>query len=299
MSEHSSCAVIGSSGMVGHALVRRLCDLGHEVYAVQRKLSPADDARATYIYGDVADETTSSQFLGKVETVFYAAAYKKNLQVHTTQPFQVYVQNELPFLQFLSAAASAPPTRIVFLGSIYAEHAPTIPTVGAFDGYSAAKCAEEYALEAFAKEYQTTCIFLRVAPIYGPGNDVDPRTANMIPSLLQRIHRTEGALEVWGNGQRRLQMVYIDDVVENALQALSQTTAGLHRIGHPEVVSIDDIVQMAIEASGKSLTIEHDLTKPDKATELYEFTNLIQPTVGLREGILQTHAWMRENNLYA
>lgn len=299
MSGRSACAVIGSSGMVGRALVRRLCDLGHQVHAIQRKPSPVDDPRATFIYGDIADAATTSQFLGKVETVFYAAAYKKNLQVHTTQPFQVYAQNELPFLQFLSAAASLPPARIVFLGSIYAEHAPTVPTVGAFDGYSAAKCAEEYALEAFAKEYQTTCVFLRVAPIYGPGNDVDPRTANMIPSLLQRIHHTEGSLQVWGNGERKLQMVYIDDVVENAVQAMSETTGGLHRIGHPEVVSIDDIVRMAIEASGKSLTIEHDVTKPDKTTQLYEFTNLVEPIVGLRQGILQTHAWMRDHTLYA
>ena len=67
--------------------------------------------------------------------------------------------------------------------------------------------------------------------------------------------------------------------------------------------SIKDLVKKIIKASGKNMFIENDLSKPSNKTSLCLNTSKAkkelawEPTISLKQGILKTIEWYKNNFL--
>ncbi|MEN9558293.1 MAG: dTDP-4-dehydro-6-deoxy-alpha-D-gulose 4-ketoreductase [Candidatus Parcubacteria bacterium] len=276
--------VIGAHGFVGRALCTTLVAQGTRVVGVVRRAVPADQRvrGVRYLVGDITQPAFARRAARGAEVIHYLAAAKRNAAYHLEHAFEIYEGNVRPLLAFLAAIRTLPPKTIVYASSILAAYAAddASPTV---DGYAQGKYACELAVQAFASETAWRAKIIRLAAIYGPGQDTNPATANMIASLMHKIRTSDAVLEVWGTGRRRMQFIHVADVVNNLIAA-SRAAGTLFTVGHPEIVTVDAVARQLMATMGKRLRIRHDTSKPDKPSRIFRFNNPARPVFTLTRG---------------
>ena len=278
--------VVGAGGFVGRALTQQLAKQGQRLTLLTHE-PQFKFTGARVLHGDISNAVLSRKALRGVDVVYYVAGYKRNIEAHTRQPYDFFAGNVEPLLRFLDVLRVSKIKTFVYLSSALVTY-HTLDNVGS-DGYVLGKYANELAVQAFAQQVKKMKVtIVRSTAIYGPGDNFQPSSANFIPAIIQRVDASRETLTVWGRGVRKLQFIYIDDLVANLLAAARSSQALLYAVGNAEAKSVLQIVRLLVGLSGKKLTIVHDLSKPDKTTKLLKFTNAVAPRVNLRKGLQAT-----------
>lgn len=276
--------IVGASGFVGKALTRSMLETNSKVFLTSRDKSFKIKG-AKVFYGDLNDIVFCKKILKNIDVVYYLASYKKNIAVHTKIPFEVLAKNVTPLITFLEAVKVSKVKKIVYTSSSIVEYFSLTDNV--VDGYVYGKYINESIIKSFVSENKTPITIVRSAAVYGPGNDFNPDTANLIPSLIIKAIEAKDEMVLWGKGTRRLQFIYIDDLVHNLI-AVKDRKEETITVGNPMPVSIKKVLQIILAQLDKKLKISHDLTKPDKKTQLTKFNNIVKPKIDLKEGIMRT-----------
>ncbi len=277
--------ILGHSGFVGRALVRRLKETGDNLF-----LASKDGGGEQ---GDLKDKNFCERILKDIDIVYYLAGCKKNIAFHMAEPFYFFTENVLPLTTFLDALKNSKAKKIIYLSSIIINYINSEEK----DGYILGKYANELMLKTFAAQFpQIETVVLRSAPIYGPGDNFDAKTANFIPSMINKVAASEKAVEVWGTGKRKMQFIYIEDLIDNLIAA-SGASNGVYNIGNNEAAAVSEIAETIIKKFGKQLILEFNATMPDKATNLAVFNNLSAPAYNLERGLDKTIKYFQENIL--
>ena len=280
--------IIGASGFVGKALTLKLAQSGN-LFLVSRNENFTYPRAETY-YGDLSNKDFCRGIVKNIDTVFYLAGYKKNLKYHMQAPFEFVAGNVLPLVNFLEAAKNSQIKKIIYMSSTNAG----LYNDGEKDGYVVGKYLNELLLKSFAQESEIETKIIRSAPVYGPGDSFDKDTANFIPAMIQKIFESQNEIEVWGSGQRKLQFIYISDLVSNILN-LADSDRDFATVGNPEALTINEIVGKIIRLSGKNIKVRNDPSKPDKLTQLFEFDNGIAPATDMEEGLKLTLEFYKQH----
>ena len=154
-------------------------------------------------------------------------------------------------------------------------------------------------LQVYAYKIQhgiDTFSVVRLSNIYGPGDNFDPETAMVIPSLMYRIYMGEDPLVVWGDGSVVRDFLYSRDAAEGILLALHYGTASdFVNIASGKGHSIRDIV--TVLRSFIDFNYSFDATKPSGApvrvmdiTKARELLGFI-PSTDLATGLKLTWEW--------
>lgn len=212
------------------------------------------------------------------------------MKAHEESPLEFIIGNCDPFISFIKAALSSSVERIVYLSSVQAGSLRE----GEKNGYAIGKYLNERILTLFLEQQPGRITIVQAPGIYGPGDNFGAG-ANIIPSLIERIKKSPGAVTVWGTGERKMQFIYIDDLVQNVLRA-SQVSVSFLKVGNPEVVRVRDIVEYVQHALETSHEVVYDSTMPDAPSSVNVFQNLIVPEVSLREGIRRTTIFYEKLN---
>ena len=74
----------------------------------------------------------------------------------------------------------------------------------------------------------------------------------------------EDKITVWGTGEEKRDLLYVDDLMDFVESALQNQTSNyeLYNVGYGSAISIKDLVSKIIDISNKQLEVEHDLSKP-------------------------------------
>lgn len=270
--------VIGANGFVGRALVDALKKQKQKVIAVERTSAKQQNG---LLRGNIETPTFAKRIAKNADVIYYLAAKKSNIAQHTAHAYAYYEGNIRPLLRFLNAIRTLPPKTIVYTSSVLASYASD---PDAADGYLQGKLACELALKAFAAETGWKLVIVRIAAVYGPGQDTNLKTANFLGSMMHKIRESKETLEIWGTGKRKLQFIHVDDLVAN-LVAAPKAKGNLFTIGHPESISLINAAKLLMRIMNKNLNMTHDLTKPDKPTKLFQFTNIVAPKKNLERGL--------------
>lgn len=257
--------ITGANGFIGKALIEKIKD--KNLFLVSRDDNFQYPGAKIY-FGDLSDRKFCKKIVSGIDTVYYLAGYKKNIAFHTKTPNDFVVANIEPLLYFLDAVKNSSIKKIIYLSStnvgLYKE--------GEEDGYVVGKYINELILKSFTKQFSVDVKIIRSLGIYGPGDNFNPETANFIPSMINKIFTSESDISVWGTGQRKMQFIYIDDLV-SCLVKVASLKEDFFVVGNEESLTVNDITAKIIELSGKSLKIINDHTKPDKPTQLFELNN--------------------------
>ncbi|MEO5927996.1 MAG: NAD(P)-dependent oxidoreductase [Patescibacteria group bacterium] len=282
-SRRRAILVTGANGFVGRALLKHLSASHDHVTATSRTKTSFDGA--TTIVGDLRKPTFCKKAVAEKDIIYYLAAARKNIAQHTSRPFDFYRDNLEPLLTFLDALKACPPAILVYVSSVLVGY---VGQEGSNDGYLLGKYASELALQAFAKQYGWDVRIVRAAAVYGPGDRTEPELATFIPSMIRKLKTDDTELVIWGKGTRKLQFIFIDDLAANLVAIGNGKKSGMFLVGNNESASVNAIARMIMVQLGKKKTVRHDLTKPDKPSQLNRFENPVPMKTSLAQGLKKT-----------
>ncbi len=122
--------------------------------------------------------------------------------------------------------------------------------------------------QAYRQQYGFNSIFLLPVNLYGPGDNFDPKSSHVIPSLIKKIYeaKVNGRKEatVWGTGNPTREFFYVEDAVEAIIKATEKyNKSDPVNIGAGFEISIKQLVELICKLMDYKGKIIWDKSKPD------------------------------------
>lgn len=308
--------VTGGTGTIGTAIVKRLVALGADVTVISidnmERVKGSLDDPLIFRWGDLRDYKTCLDITKGQDYVFHLMAVKSNTQKGLSKVASAYVPFLMCNTNMMEAAFRCGVSKYMFVGSI-GEY-PNIPIrheddvwngpPAANDRYMGiAKRAGEAQAETYLHEYDWDAVkIVRLSNVYGPYDDFDPRTAQVIPALISRMVKGENPVKVAGDGTAVRDLIYLEDVVEGMLIALEKAPPCVPiNIGSGKGYTIKEVAETIADLVPNKPEIQWDISRPtgdkvrilstQRAKDLLNF----EAKTSLREGIKKTIEWYLEN----
>jgi UDP-glucose 4-epimerase len=309
-------AVTGGCGFIGTHVVDRLLDAGHEVRALDL-VTRAVDPRADYRSVDVCDLDALVDAFDGVDAVFHLAGMS-NVDFAYADPVRTIQLNVEGTGNVCEAARRTGVSRVVFASTVWVYGAAAGDPDGDPDGepgsgtgpdeplredvpvalaaaghiYTSTKIAAELVIHSYHDTYGLDFTILRYGIPYGPGM----RDELLLARFLRKALDGE-PLTVAGDGQQFRKYVFVRDLAEAHVRALSDTA--LNRtvaLEGDEKVSVLDVAT-AVRAHFPGTAIEHVPARPgdfrgrEVSNSLAERLLGWRPTTPFAEGVRQYVEW--------
>jgi GDP-L-fucose synthase len=307
--------IAGHKGLVGSAIHRHLRASGY-TNLLERSRQDLD----------LLDSEATASFFRREqpEFVFLAAAKVGGIMANQTHPASFIRDNLAIQSNIIESAYEAGVKRLLFLGSscIYPKFASqpitedsllTGPLESTNRPYALAKIAGVEMCWGYNRQYGTRYLAAMPTNLYGPGDNFDLAASHVLPALIRKTveakRKGASAVEVWGTGTPRRELLYSEDLAEACvfLMNLDDQTYGsllnedrppLINIGVGEDVTIQELASLVAKIVGFEGELKFDTTKPDgtprKLLDVRRLHSLgWQHRTSLDEGIRRTvEAWL-------
>ena len=260
--------ITGIAGFIGSALANQLVNEGHNVRGLD-DLSTGDPDRlsknVSFTRGDVNDRPKLWTLLQDVDCVYHLAA-RVVVPESVLYPREYNQVNVGGTVTLMEAMRDVGVRRVVFAssGAIYGnlakqpvtEHATPNPR----SPYAVSKLAAEYYTHSIGSLWGIETVCLRIFNAYGPGQQMPPTHAPVIPYFLKQAHQN-ATLVIHGDGNQTRDYVYIDDVIDalgSAANApdISRTTIN---VGSGRETSVRELVRIVVEITGRDPEIVYNV----------------------------------------
>ncbi len=225
--------VTGGAGFIGSHIVESLVRNGNEVRVLDnlstgnyRNLKNVSD-KIEFTEGDIRDPDLCISVAKGCDGIFHQAALVSVVE-SIERPQENHDINITGTMNVLEAARIRSCKRIVFASSaaIYGNN-PELPKNETMlpeplSPYGAAKIAGEYLLQAYAEQYGINCVALRYFNVYGPRQDPRSMYSGVISKFVD-CAKNKTIPTIFGDGKQTRDFVYIDDVVQANLKAMTTT----------------------------------------------------------------------------
>jgi UDP-glucose 4-epimerase len=241
------------------------------------------------VCGDLVSGKGLDQFLTGMQTVVHLVGrfeppFEQQLKLNTlafNNLCKYVVKQNVAKIIFVSAAAAYGSAQ---RGKYFSEKDKLLPNTH----YGLSKKLGEEVAWFFHRKYGLQVIILRPPNIYGPGSD-----HGVIFNFLQSIKKT-GRVVIYGDGKQERDFLYVDDMVEAILEAISYKASDAFNIGSGDTVSLIDVVGLLEEILDRKILVEYKDSQPfvvrrlavqiNKAKKLLHW----KPMVSLKEGLKKT-----------
>jgi GDP-L-fucose synthase len=270
--------VAGGTGVIGIPTVKRLCALGARVsvasmdsesYAAKVLPSSVNFQRRDLTKLESCVEVTRDQ-----EIVFNLVGIKGSTGIGETKVASYLV----PMLRFqtnlMEASFMSGVQRFLFTSSICGYPESTVPKREDtfWDGLpkqndripGLAKRIGEVQGEAYLKEYGWDAVrIVRPSNVFGPYDDFNPATAQVIPALIRRVLDGENPLSVWGTGEAIRDFVFSEDVADWILRVTSEGPPCVPlNLGSGVGLSLKSLAETIVNTLAPETKIVWDIFKP-------------------------------------
>jgi len=295
--------ITGAAGFLGSALANRLVHESHTVRALDDLSTGDPKSLAPEIHftrGDINDRPKLWTLLQGVDCVFHLAA-RVLVPESALYPREYNLVNVGGTVTMMEAMRDVGVRRVVFIssGAIYGdqdaqpvgEDATPLPR----SPYAVSKLAAEYYVRTIGALWGIDTVCLRVFNTYGPGQQMPPVHAPVIPAFLRQACQN-GTLVVNGDGNQTRDYVYLDDVI-NAMVA-SATAPNVNQeiinVGSGRETSLRELVRLIVELTGGRPEVvynpRNDRGPSHMAADIQKARTLLgyQPKFSLEEGLRLT-----------
>ena len=300
--------VTGGAGFIGSHVVDRLVEEGHHVVVVDNlstgKRKNVNRAASLYKL-DIQS--------GRLERVFRNE--RPNIIIHLAAQISVRRSvedsvfdaqvNVLGTINVLQQAVWHGARKVVFSssgGAIYGEqevnHAPESHATNPLSPYGVSKLCGEHYLSYFQRTSGIQVVSLRYANVYGPRQDPEGE-AGVVAIFIQKMLNNEQPI-INGNGRQSRDFVYVEDVAEANVAAMSQNSQGVYNVGTGAETSINELFRMLASLTGFACKEVHGPAKPgEQMRSVVDPSKIRQelgwdPKVDLSDGLKRTVAFFRE-----
>ena len=314
--EFKKILVAGGTGTIGCQLVPRLLAEGHDITVVsldhesyaKKVLGP--DVR--FIRLDLTNQENCKKVTKGQDEVYNLVGIKGSVGIGESKVASYFV----PMLRFqtnlMDAAFYNDVDRYMFVSSICVYPQSELHKEdNVWNGMpkqndripGIAKRVGELQGETYLKEYGWDAVrILRPSNVYGPYDDFNPSTAQVIPALISRALAGENPLNIWGNGNVIRDFIFSEDVAEWMMIALRKAPPCIPiNIGNGKGITINEIANIITSHISPKPKIEWDSKKPTgdpkRLLDVNGAKDLIgfHPITSIESGIKKTIDWYKQN----
>jgi UDP-glucose 4-epimerase len=295
--------VTGGAGFIGSHIVDRLLQDGHEVivldnFSTGHRQNLADNEKLEIVEGDIRDFSTVNECMQGVDWVFHKAAVA-SVPKTVNDPVGSSAVNYQGTLHVLEAARQNRAKRIVFASSaaLYGDE-PTLPKVETMlpvtlSPYAVDKLASEYACGMYTKLYGLKTVSLRYFNVYGPRQDPSSPYSGVISIFADKLNQGT-APTIFGDGEQTRDFVYVSDVVEANMQAvtLEEPAGQVINIATGKKITLNQLLNTfckikQVESSAeyqdpRQGDIKESYANVNKAASILEWSSTVELKQGLR-----------------
>ncbi len=292
--------VTGGAGFLGSALSNALAAQEHEVLVLD-DLSAGDPARldsqVLFHRGQIANRPKLWTLLQGVDCVYHLAA-RVLVAESILYPREYNEANVGGTVALLEAIRDVGVPRFIFTssGAVYGDQATQPVSEKLFPNpqspYAVSKLSAEYYVHTIGALWGMTTVALRIFNAYGPAQPLLPSHSPVIPRFMHQA-LGEGSLVIFGNGEQTRDFVYVDDVVNALIAAL--TAKNIYgktlNIGSGTETSINALAESILTLTNSSSNIIYSQTENGGASRLQADITLARqlleyaPQISLQEGL--------------
>jgi UDP-glucose 4-epimerase len=320
--------VVGGAGFVGSNLVRALLehDPG-EVLIVDNLLSAEpenvlDDPRVRFVEGSITDEAVIAELPRELDYVFHLATYHGN-QSSMANPLADHEHNTYSTLRLLEGIKDIDGLRRV----VYASAGCTVAEK-TFDGaeattedapvslwldspYQISKIVGEYYSNYYYSRHGVPVVKARFQNVYGPGEvlgagrwrgTINTIWRNVVPTFIYKSLKHQ-ALPIENGGIATRDLIYVGDMAQGLIACATRGKAGeVYNLASGVETSIRELAELINELTGNPTPIALAPAREwDHSGQRYGSTEKARKQlafgaeIDLRDGLVATIAWTREN----
>jgi UDP-glucose 4-epimerase len=300
--------VTGGAGFIGSHLVDRFVQEGYEV-VVADNLSTGKrrnvNRAAKFYRADIRGRWLERVFRRERPAIVSHHAAQMDVRRSVQDPIFDAETNILGTLNVLQNAIKYGARKIVFAssgGAVYAEpHGMPVSesqVIRPASPYGISKAVGDEYLRYFYEAGGLEFVSLRYANVYGPRQD--PLGEAGVVAIFTRKMLVGEQPIINGNGRQTRDFIYVDDVVEANVAALSKAAHGIYNVGTGKETSINELfgvlaglINPAIREvhgpakKGEQLTISLDSTRLHRELDW-------EPKVSLKDGLARTVEYYRQ-----
>jgi UDP-glucose 4-epimerase len=317
----SRVLVTGGAGTIGAAVVRRLlADPAFEVRVSDQREAPTWMREGCEIHtGDLRDLSESRRATAGCARVVHLAAIVGGIANFHKLPHTLTEVNNALYNSVVRAALDHDVERFVYVSSSMVferahefptteEHLADCPTPHSAYGFS--KLTGEVYCRAAHDEHGLPFTICRPFNAYGPGElpDDEPGIAHAVPDLIRKALAGQRPLPIFGSGEQTRTLTHVDDIADGIVTAMASDAAENEdfNISAAEELTVADIARLVWEACGNdpaAFELEHlptfdvDVQRRWPSVEKARRVLGWEARIGVREGIAQTVAWLRDQDI--
>jgi nucleoside-diphosphate-sugar epimerase len=307
--------ILGATGFIGRNSAEYFAEQAdYEVYGTCFKSPPLNHPDIQMQQADLTKQGDVDRVVNGMDVVIQAAAVTSGIKDVADNPHAFISDNAvMNSLVFRSAFDHSVSSTILLSCTVMYQSSGTPLKENDFDANG--EIYPSYFGGAWNKVYfEKMCEFysrlgrgkftaIRHSNVYGPFDKYDLQKAHVFGATVAKVMEAEdGRLTVWGAGEEKRDLLHVSDLVRGFHLAIEKQTTPyeLYNMGLGQAISIKDLVEKIIGASGKTILLEHDLTKPSNKTSLCLDCEKAkselgwEPNVSLEEGIQKTLSWYKE-----
>lgn len=236
-------AVFGGTGFIGSAIVRQLLQKNFSVRIITRNPKKIAGRFPKPVEGVQADLKSPGDLGGVLEGcsyVVYSVVFKN---APMENPRRGATWKEVDYrgiTHVLKELEGETIDRLLYISGIGADKDSPL-------SWCHAKGLAEEAIEKSGHPYT----ILRPSWVYGPEDHALNR--------LRRLIRFSPVIPLIGDGEQKIQPIFIDDLSQVAVQALTcrETTNRIFEIGGPEIVTLNQVIQKLLKVLNRRREILH------------------------------------------
>jgi GDP-L-fucose synthase len=301
MKRDSGVLIIGHNGLTGKALSMRLKANGY------RRI-------LTIPIKDLVKQSAVENFFRKnrPDYVFFMDVKSGGITANSTYPAEFIYDNLQAETNVIHFAYKAKVKKLLFMASscAYPKNCPqpmkeeyllSGPLEPTSEAFAVAKIAGIKMCQYYNRQYGTNFICAIPATIYGPCDNLDPKTSHVIPGLIRKLHTAKingrSNVTIWGSGKPRREFIHVDDVVDAVVFIMQKPkTPPVINIGTGSDISISELADLLKDIVGFKGKFNFDKTKPDGVTrKLLDMTHLRsidwRARIGLELGLGGLYEW--------
>jgi len=296
-----SVLVIGGSGFIGRALIRRLVSGGHDVVATSRSVESRfrleglrwQNLELKYFSDDCVDLSSIS--------VIYHLGWSTVPSIANSAPAADLADNVVGSIRLLDVIRrSERNIRLIFASSGGTVYGPT-STIPAHEdlplmpisAYGLSKATVERYIDFYVQNYALDAITLRIGNPFGFGQASNRAFGAVTTFCANAVRRRP--IVIFGDGKIVRDYLHVDDLVDALIAAAAASTTYRHfNIGSGSGISLNEIVRLIADMIGRPLKVEY---QPQRAFDVSVSVLAIdratlnlgwRPKISFREGLSRT-----------